>query len=383
MKTFKAPCRVNLLGEHTDYTGGLVLPIATSFYTHASIDAVVGSQLSEYRFTSKTFEVSRELAIGDQSEAIGNWSDYPVGILRCLQELGISVPPFHLHLGGNVPLGAGLSSSASIEVASALAMLSMTNMSLTAEELSLLCQRAENSYVYSPCGIMDQFAIVSAHRGKAMLLDTGTLAVEHISLDVGDLANAAVVVCNSMVKHSISSGDYGDRRHEVEQGQAIMLERFPTMRCLADANLEQLISVKSLLSEKSFLRCRHIVTENQRVRLAVHALRAGDPIGFGSLMLEGHSSERDDFDCSCREIDFLVETAQSLSGCYGARLTGGGFGGCTVNLIERAQSDSFIDALRKAYREEFGFEAEIYLCEAVDGALLMNVAASSPFDGGC
>lgn len=363
-----APARVNLLGEHTDYTGGLVLPMAIPFVTEATITPREDDQ---YSFSSALFKETLTLSHSDRSAARGQWTDYPIGVLRQLQRRGVEPPSFDLHLAGNVPFGAGVSSSASVEVASAMAMLALSDARLTIEEIAVLCRRAENEYVESPCGIMDQFVIVAAKAGHALLLDTRSLAYEHLPMNKGGLANTQIIVCNSMVKHSVATGDYGIRRRESEEGQAILIKKFG-VRDLGDATLQQLESAKSEMSDAAFRRCRHIISDNARVRQAKEAMFAGDPIAFGKLMLEGHASERDDFECSCEEIDFLVETATTLPGCFGARLTGGGFGGSTVNLVERSHTDAFIAALKSAYQHRFNIAAEAYACDAVDGAMLRN-----------
>ena len=232
-----APARVNLLGEHTDYTGGLVLPMAIPFFTTATI---APSADGEYHFRSDLFDGTLTAARSDRSPGRGDWTDYPIGVLRQLQQRGIVPPAFDLHLGGNVPLGAGLSSSASVEVASALAMLTFSGATLGAEEIALLCQRAENEFVHSPCGIMDQFAITAARAGHALLLHTRDLTYEHLPMNHGALAATQIVVCNSMVKHSVASGEYGVRRRELEAGQAVLREEFPPLRDLGDATLQQL-----------------------------------------------------------------------------------------------------------------------------------------------
>jgi len=369
--TFRAPARVNLLGEHTDYTGGLVLPMAVPFHTAATITPTTDDA---YTFTSTTFSTSRSIATSDRSPATDDWSDYPIGVLRELQLLGIEPPPFALHLEGNVPFGAGLSSSASVEVASCLAMLAHAGATLPPAELALLCQRAENNFVHSPCGIMDQFAITSARAGHALLLNTRDLTFEHLPMNTGDLAHTQIVVCNSGVRHSIADGDggYAQRRAESELGQAVLLAHIPTVRYLGEATLDQLESVRHLMPDAAFRRCRHLISDNARVRLARQAMFAGDPIALGRLMLEGHVSERDDFQCSCPEIDLLVDTAIQLPGCYGARLTGGGFGGCTVNLVDRTQATTFANSLKQAYKSTLNRTAETYLSEAADGALALS-----------
>jgi galactokinase len=363
-----APARVNLLGEHTDYTGGLVLPMAIPFATRATISLRTDDL---YHFTSELFPETLTLDRNDRSAARGTWTDYPVGVLRQLQQRGIEPPAFDLHLTGNVPFGAGVSSSASVEVASAMAILALTDVTLTIEDIAVLSRRAENEYVHSPCGIMDQFVITAAKAGHALLLDTRSLTYEHLPMNKGNLAQTQIVVCNSMVKHSVATGEYGIRRRESEEGQAVLVKKFG-VRDLGDTTLAQLEAAQSEMSPAAFRRCRHIISDNARVREAKLAMFAGDPIAFGKLMLAGHASERDDFDCSCAEVDFLVETATALPGCFGARLTGGGFGGCTVNLVERTHSAAFAAALKAAYQQRFHIAAETYVCDAVDGAYIRN-----------
>jgi galactokinase len=368
---FAAPARVNLIGEHTDYTGGLVMPMAIPFTTVAQLqDAVDG----RYTFSSELFATTRSMTPDDRSSRVGDWSDYPVGVLRELQQHGLQIPPFELRLSGDVPLGAGLSSSASVEVVTAIALLSHAQATPSAEVIAKLCQSAENNYVGSPCGIMDQFVVTAAMADHALLLNTRDLTFELLPMNKGDLADCRIVVANSGVRHSIAGGDYGLRRREVEVGQAKLRDRFSELRDLGDATLEQLAACEHELSRESFRRCRHIITENRRVREARQAMLAGDPARLGLIMTTAHASERDDFECSIEEIDFLVDTAVGLNGCYGARLTGGGFGGCTVNLVNGTDVDEFIGALTAAYRAGFSLELDTYVCAAVNGALARNAA---------
>lgn len=368
-RQFAAPARVNLIGEHTDYTGGFVMPMAIPFSTVAHLRPATDGK---YTFSSDRFSTARSMTPDDRSARAKDWSDYPVGVLRELQQCGLQIHPFALQLTGDVPLGAGLSSSASVEVATAIALLSHARASLPAATIAKLCQSAENDYVGSPCGIMDQFVVTAAMADHALLLNTRDLTFELLPMNKGDLASCAIVVANSGVKHSIAGGDYGLRRREVEAGQAKLRERFPDVRDLADATPSQLTACEHELSPESFRRCRHIITENHRVREAREAMLAGDPRRLGAVMTAAHASERDDFECSIDEIDFLVDTAVGLRGCYGARLTGGGFGGCTVNLVNTADVDQFIAGLASAYRAKFSLELETYKCTAVDGALARN-----------
>jgi galactokinase len=265
-----------------------------------------------------------------------------------------------------------------VEVATAYALLGLMGKELPLEEIAVLCRAAENDYVGSPCGIMDQFVIAAAQAGHALLLDTRKLKYEHLPMNQGELAGTQIVVCNSMVKHSVASGEYGVRHKQVMEGQEIITERFPNITCLGDATLEDLLEAskrpdgRPTMSDASFKRCRHIISDNARVRNAKIAMFNGDPKALGELMHAGHASERDDFECSTEEIDFLVETAETLPGCYGARLTGGGFGGCTVNLVDREDVQTFVDALRQAYQKKFEIDADIFVCDAVDGAERLN-----------
>lgn len=368
---FSAPARVNLIGEHTDYTGGLVLPMAIPF---RSIATVQPSDAGAYEFSSENFASTRTLQSTQAPGPVHEWSDYPVGVLHELLSIGIKPPPFRLHLRGNVPVGAGLSSSASIEVATALALLALADASLSPEAIALLCRRAENKFVGSPCGIMDQFVITAAQADHALLLETRDLSYELLPMNHGRLAGTWIVIANSTVKHSIAGGDYGLRRREVETGQSALRARFPGLRDLGEATLEQLAVCQSKIPPESFRRCRHIISENGRVRGAREAMLAGDPVELGRLMTQSHISQRDDFECSVTEIDFLVEQALLLEGCFGARLTGGGFGGCTVNLVASEDAERFASSLKDAYRKRFLLEAPVYICEAVDGAVRQNAS---------
>ncbi len=320
------------------------------------------------------------MPMDDRTVKVDDWSDYPVGVLRELQALGIVPPPFQLAFTSNVPLASGLSSSAAIEVATAMALLAHSHTSLTGEEIAILCQRAENRYVESPCGIMDQFVVTNAKANHALLLNTRDLSYSLLPMNQGALADCVVVVANSGVKHSVAGGDYGLRRRELEAGQAVLRKRFPQLRDLGDATLEQLAACEHEMSAESHRRCRHVITENARVLQARGAMLAGDPIALGSVMTQAHASERDDFQVSVQEIDFLVDTAITLPGCFGARLTGGGFGGCTVNLVEAAVAQAFAGRIKAAFRDHFQLEAETYICSAVDGAIALAANNASQED---
>lgn len=363
VREFAAPGRVNLIGEHTDYTGGFVLPMAIEFQTVARIRPQAGRRAT---FISLNYGETSEYELDTPpAHGRGHWSDYPMGVAWALTRKGIAIPGFIMELSGDVPLGAGLSSSASVEVAAAMALLHHVGLTLPPAEIATTCRDAENLFVGGACGIMDQFVITAGRAGRVLLLDCRSLDYELLPLP----ASVKIVICNSMVKHTVAHGEYGDRRGEVEAGQAAIRRARPEIELLRDATVADLDACRSLMSAESYARCRHIITENARVQRARVALQSGDLANFGILMYEAHASFRDDFAASCPEVDTLVEIARTLPGCYGARITGGGFGGCTVNLVASEDAENFREALVEKYRQQLGIEAEIYISAASDGAI--------------
>jgi galactokinase len=357
-----APGRVNLIGEHTDYSGGFVMPAAIDFRTIATIRARHDGQIV---LASKNME-EQVSYFADPLPALArqHWSDYPMGVAWSLAQEGVHLGGYDLALEGDVPLGAGLSSSASIEVATAMALLALAGASLPLATVALACQRAENAFVGARSGIMDQFIACAGQLDHALMLDTRSLEYRLVPIP----AHVRLIICNSMVKHEHAGGQYNVRREEVEEGTRILHRLIPSITSLRDATEEQLMQCRPQMPENVFRRCRHIITENKRVELAASALERGDLESFGILMAEAHRSFRDDFEASCSELDTLVEIASSLSGCYGARMTGGGFGGCTVNLVEEKRADQFRQEIYQRYRAATGIDADIYLCRASAGA---------------
>lgn len=272
-----------------------------------------------------------------------------------------------MSLAGDVPLGAGLSSSASVEVATAMALLGHADKELPLEKVATLCRRAENEYVGAKSGIMDQFAVAGCVANRAMLLDCRSLGYELLPLP----DEVRVVICNSMVKHAVATGEYGDRSAEVEAGQAVLQRERPGVKLLRDATIEDLNACRDLMSAASFKRCRHIITENARVMEARKALLAGDMERFGTLMVEAHISVRDDFAASCEEVDVLVAIAMQQAECFGARITGGGFGGCSVNVVRANEAARFVAMLRREYAAKTGIEADCFVCTPSDGAFAL------------
>ena len=357
-----APGRVNLIGEHTDYSGGFVMPAAIDFHTIAEIRPRSDGRISLY-----SQNMGEEISYPAEplpSTARKHWSDYPIGVAWSLAQEGVRVGAFALTLEGNVPLGAGLSSSASIEVATALALLELAGTSLPLPTIALACQRAENAFVGARSGIMDQFIACAGKQDHALMLDCRSLEYRHVPIP----AHVRLIICNSMVKHEHAGGQYNVRREEVEEGTRILHTRWPAIKAQRDASEAQLLECRQQMPPNVFRRCRHIITENRRVQLAASALEHSDLPAFGTLMAEAHRSFRDDFEASCSELDILVEIASQLPGCYGARMTGGGFGGCTVNLVEESKADQFREQIHARYRATTGIDADIYLCRASAGA---------------
>lgn len=359
---YQAPGRVNLIGEHTDYTGGLVMPAAIDFNSVAVVTPAKNGASTLY---SSNFQKEFRFDTNALPEkAKRDWTDYPVGVLWSLRQSGVTVPPFVMTLEGDVPVGAGLSSSASIEVAVAFAALALAGKSMLLTEIALACKRAENGFVGAQSGIMDQYIACCGVKDHALVIDTRDLKSEPEPLP----ANVRLVICNSMVKHSHADGGYNERRAEVDEGSRAVRAVNPAIHELRDATLADLEKARTSTSENAFRRCRHIITENARVKEAAAALSSGDMKRMGQLMAEAHASYRDDFEASCPEADLLVELAAAQPGIIGARLTGGGFGGCTVNLVEAAHADAFRKGIHDAYLERAGIDADIYLCQAAGGA---------------
>ncbi|WP_260705042.1 galactokinase [Edaphobacter flagellatus] len=364
-KIYSAPARVNLIGEHTDYTGGLVMPMAIGFHTVAAISP---RQDGRAIFSSANYGEVREFDIASlDKQPTRHWSDYPAGVVWSLKQSALTPAGFDMSLEGDVPLGAGLSSSASVEVAVAVAILSQMGRKLPLEELAPLCRRAENEYVGAKSGIMDQFIVAGGVEHRAMMLDCRSLEYDLLPLP----EEVCIVIANSMVRHSVATGDYGNRRDEVEAGQAVLRREKPGIELLRDATLADLVACRDKMSPESFARCKHIITENARVLAAREALLASDMKRFGELMVEAHASMRDDFAASCAEVDMLVEIANRQQGCFGARITGGGFGGCTVNVVKAELADAFVEQVKQEYERAVGIKADCFISSPSDGALAL------------
>jgi galactokinase len=361
-RTFRAPGRVNLIGEHTDYNEGFVMPVAIGFSTFVTITPRTDRQIS---LVSENFSAEVEFDLDDPNPTTaGDWTDYPRGVAVTLERAGYRLSGATLRIRGEVPIGAGLSSSAAIEVATCLALLNNSGFSVEPVEIAKLCQRAENEFVGMRCGIMDQFVSSCGQAGKALMLDCRSLGYEQLPLAPG----ACLIICNTMVKHALLAGEYNTRRAECEAGVRHFAQSLPNVRSLRDVTQTDLKRYGDDLSEVIYRRCRHVITENARVIEAAKVLKRDDLAGFGQLMNESHRSLRDDFEVSCKELDVMVELAQPIPGVYGARMTGGGFGGCTVNLVDAENVEEFKRRVAQGYSEVTGLVPDIYVSSAAEGA---------------
>jgi len=358
---FVAPGRVNLIGEHTDYAEGFVMPVAINFATLAAISPRSDGKIVVY---SENYGEEKTFDAAAQPVASKHWSDYPLGVVAILTGEGHKIPGFSLSLWGDVPLGSGLSSSAALEVVTALAVLSLIGASYPGPVLARLCQRVENEFVGANCGIMDQFISANGKANHALLLDCRDLSYRLAPIP----ANVALVIANTMVKHSVAGGDYPTRRRESEAACAVIASHRPGVPFLRDATLEDLEKWGHEMAPKSLMRARHVISENLRTVAASEALLRGDMKELGRLMAEAHASYSGDFEGSCVEADAMVALAQDLPGLIGARLTGGGFGGCTINLVEQSDAPAFAEALGARYTAQIGVVPEIHICHASDGA---------------
>ena len=360
----RAPGRVNLIGEHTDYNDGFVLPAAIdrsiAFAGRKRADRLV-------RVHSIDFAASVEFSLDDiQKDGKNSWSNYIRGVSKYLEEDGHRLSGADLVFGGDVPREAGLSSSAAVEVGTAAFWKNLLHLEVDPVYLIKTSRKAENQFVGVPCGIMDQFISALGRENHALFLDCRGLSFRHVPLR-GDVK---IVVCNSGVKRALAQSEYEVRLKQCREAAALIASTHlagKSLRDLAPADLE---AARSALSAILFRRARHVVTENYRVLEAVKVLESGDLERFGELMNASHESLRDDYEVSSKELDVLVELAWKQPGVLGARMTGAGFGGCTVNLVRQEAAEAFAEAVRRGYQDALGLKAEIYICKASQGALM-------------
>lgn len=362
-----SPGRVNLIGEHTDYNGGHVFPCALTIGTYGAAKKRNDNKIHFYSMNLDNFGVI-EVTLKDLSyHAEYNWANYPLGVVWAFAEKGYTLDKgFDMVIWGNIPNGSGLSSSASLEVLTGVILRDLYNIdALTMTDLALIGQYSENNFNGCNCGIMDQFAVAMGKADNAIFLDTSTLKFEYAPVKLKD---AKIIITNSKVKHSLVDSAYNTRRQECADA-LVALQTVVSIESLGDLDMETFEKYKSVIGDPiKEQRAKHAVAENQRTIDAVSALKADNIELFGQLMNQSHISLRDDYEVSCEEIDILVDLAWNTSGVIGSRITGGGFGGCTVSIVKNDAIDTFIETIGTAYKEKVGHEAEFYTVEIGDGA---------------
>jgi galactokinase len=362
-RLYRAPGRVNLIGEHTDYNDGFVMPMALDRSTW-----VAASPRDDRTIVVRSRELGETVAIDrgqlrtlDQAH---HWSDYVRGVAAVLARSHDVESGAEILIASDLPIGAGLSSSAALEVAVGCALADLAGRAIDLSELARACQLAEHEYAGMRCGIMDQMIACYGRDGHALMLDTRSLERRWLPLP----ARVRVLVCNTMVRHQHAGGEYNARRADCEAGVRVLARRHPEIRALRDATIAQLDAAGGELSDRIYRRCHHVIAENARVQAAARALSDADFAAFGRLMDESHRSLRDDYEVSCAELDRMVAIARESYGVYGARMTGGGFGGCAIALVDVAAVDDTAREVARRYEVEIGRRPDLWVCSAGEGA---------------
>jgi galactokinase len=361
---YRAPGRVNLIGEHTDYNLGFVFPIALEMACYAAIAPAAHDKLQVF---SREANAGFAININEVAEAkpMHNWSDYVVGVARELARDAVPLKGADIYIASEVPAGSGLSSSAAIEVAIAMALLD--GRELQPLEIAKLCQRAEGQFVGMPCGIMDQYAAVFGQKNAAIQIDCRSLTHNYVELP----PNLRIIAVNSMVKHELGTSAYRERVAECRAAVEAIQQRYPEVQSLRDVTPEMFVEVEAQIPEIPRKRARHVITDSQRVLALGKAAEAGDLAEMGQLFVDSHRSMQHDYEITCAEIDFLVERALRIPAVYGARMTGGGFGGCTVNLLAPEVEERFRRELAADYKQKFNLDPIFYDCVPSPGASRM------------
>lgn len=368
-----SPGRVNLLGEHVDYNDGLVLPVAIDRYVSVAISSRKDDQFNirsldlddSVSFSLKTLTEKKDL----HGKALPSWALYPAGVAWALQQRGFTPPGLDAVISSNLPIGAGLSSSAAVELAFAVYWKEIGDWQIDRMNLAKICRMAENEYVGVDCGLMDQFACAHGVALHALYLDTRSLAWQPIPLPL----KTSIVIADSSMQRTLSSSRYNERRQECRDALRIIQQHLQGKVSLRDVTVYELEKISRNLPDVLLARAQHVIEEIERVKQGCQSLFNGNPASFGQLMVEGHISLRDLFEVSTPQLDALVEIAIRLPGCYGARLTGAGFGGCTVNLVDSSCSEAFVERLKSDYHERTGLDARVYICKPSRGVHLQPV----------
>ena len=357
----RAPGRINLIGEHTDYNEGFVLPAAID---KEMVLAVAKNGSDTCRLFSIDYNEAVAFSLQEMQPTNKGWPNYIMGVVDQLQKADYTIEGFDCVFGGDIPIGAGLSSSAALECGAAYALSELFGLGIDKISLIRYAQKAEHTFAGVQCGIMDQFASVMGNKGQALRLDCRSLEYTYFPLE---LKEYQIVLCDTGVKHSLASSEYNTRRLECEQGVKKVQERHPLVLSLRDVSLPMLEEVASELDRVVYQRCRYVIEENERLLSGCQLLEQGDIEGFGQKMYGSHKGLSEQYEVSCPELDFLVDYSKDMPYVVGARMMGGGFGGCTINLVAREEKDRFVGQLAEAYKKQFGLELKTYEVSISDG----------------
>ena len=360
-----APGRINLIGEHTDYQEGFVFPAAVKQGIWVAIQK---NDREICRLYSMDFDQEFTFELAAFSPKKGHWANYIMGMVALLKQAGYQVPGFDLVIAGDIPVGSGLSSSAALSVAIGTAISGLFDFKIPRKNIALYAQKSEHLYAGVKCGIMDPYASAFGKEGHAMLLDCRSNSHEEISVDLGDYS---LILVNSNVKHTLADSAYNKRRETVEESVKILQATFPDIVTLRDLSPDHLGKVEQLLPPDLFPKARHIITECARVHEAAEKLKTKDLVAFGALLKESHRSLSQDYEVSCAELDFLAETSWKMEGVLGSRMMGGGFGGCTINLVRTDLLPTFKEKMWASYQKEFGKNADFIPVQIGEGARLI------------
>ena len=362
-----APGRVNLIGEHIDYNGGPVFPAAIDRYVYLGANKISSGDI---QINSLDFDQTITISLEDIEKKIdtfGNplpeWALYPAGVIWVAKRNNLEIGPFQSIFTSTIPIGAGLSSSAAVEVAFGALLRELNHWDIDNMELAKICQNAENEYIGVNCGLMDQFASANGIQGSALYFDTSNLEWFPVELP----EEIALVITNSKLPRTLSSSEYNLRRKSCEIALKTIQESFPTKKYLSDLSIGEFEEVREYLNEVDAKRVQHVVYETNRVKLSIESLKTNDIHKFGKLMIESHQSLRDLYEVSTPELDLLVSTAMKLKGCFGSRLTGAGFGGCIISIVDSKKVKEFVKNLEEEYFKTTKIKPETYVCEASDG----------------
>jgi len=357
----KSPGRINVIGEHTDYNDGFVLPAAIDKAIYVAISK---RDDEEIHLFSENYQEELVISLSQVQKSDKTWANFILGVVDELLSRGYALKGFNLYLNGDVPLGAGLSSSAALECATGFALSHLFGLDIAKKDIALIGQQAEHKYAGVNCGIMDQFASVFGKEGQAILLDCRSLDYEYIPLDLKDYK---FVLLNSNVKHKHSESGYNTRRMQSEKGVAMVKAKVPEVSSLRDITIAQLEKFVKPYDMEVYIKCRFVVEEIQRTQLAAEKLKAGDLVTLGKLMFETHTGLSKAYEVSCVEIDFLVEQVAHLDYVLGARITGGGFGGCSLNLVHQDKVDLMVEHMTTVYQQKYGITLDAYIVEIGNG----------------